>query len=264
VQFQSCPRPNIPTFDAYLKSLTAPVDSFYEAHLLESELFLITTDSQPIGSFGIHPSRLLTHFYIDTGLRRCAQFCLGQIISSTGVNTAFVPTCDEFFLSHVLDYDTLIINQAYFFSERGPQTDPNASSVSMTYRKAVSDDLSAIVAICGNFLTTPEKMVAAGQLYLGILGKEIVTIGVLEPSTLWPAVASIGMFTATQHRLQGRGAQMIRFLRATCHANGLQPVAGCWYYNHASKRTLEVAVMVTNTRLLKMEMREPRYSRSGP
>jgi hypothetical protein len=182
----------------------------------------------------------------------------------TGVRTAFVPTSDEFFLSHVFDYDTKVINQAYFFTEGKPLPGSEPSVAHLTYRKAEPRDVALMVSISGDFLTTPETMVASDQLYVGSLDKEMVSIGVLEASKLWPPTASIGMFTAAAHRLQGRGAQMIRFLRSTCHAHGLQPIAGCWYYNHASKRTLEVAGMVTNTRLLRVEMGEPRFTKSGP
>jgi hypothetical protein len=42
-------------------------------------------------------------------------------------------------------------------------------------------------------------------------------------------------------------------LMAACRDDGIMPLAGCWYYNHASKKTLEAAGMVTATRLLRFE-----------
>jgi hypothetical protein len=38
-----------------------------------------------------------------------------------------------------------------------------------------------------------------------------------------------------------------------CHAEGLRPIAGCWYYNDLSRKTLEAAGMTTPTRLLRFE-----------
>ncbi len=38
-----------------------------------------------------------------------------------------------------------------------------------------------------------------------------------------------------------------------CRQKELHPIAGCWYYNHNSKKTLERAGMVTQTRLLKVD-----------
>ena len=47
--------------------------------------------------------------------------------------------------------------------------------------------------------------------------------------------------------------QTIALLRRECERQGVRPIAGCWYYNHRSKRTLERAGMYAPTRLLKVE-----------
>jgi GNAT superfamily N-acetyltransferase len=80
-----------------------------------------------------------------------------------------------------------------------------------------------------------------------------VGFGVLVPSTLQDAVASIGMFTIAAFRGQGVGMATISLLMDECHKRGIRPVAGCWYFNHGSKRTLERAGMVSRTRLLKID-----------
>jgi hypothetical protein len=36
-----------------------------------------------------------------------------------------------------------------------------------------------------------------------------------------------------------------------CAQQGRRPIAGCWYYNHLSKKTLEKAGLFSQTRLLK-------------
>ena len=58
------------------------------------------------------------------------------------------------------------------------------------------------------------------------------------------------MFTIEPFRNTGVGTTTIALLMAECSRRGLRPVAGCWYYNHGSKRTLERAA-VTQTRLLR-------------
>ncbi|WP_181153121.1 hypothetical protein [Paenibacillus sp. AR247] len=42
--------------------------------------------------------------------------------------------------------------------------------------------------------------------------------------------------------------------RSAAAGQGIRPLSGCWYYNEASKRTLESAGMVTRTRLLRMKV----------
>ena len=65
-------------------------------------------------------------------------------------------------------------------------------------------------------------------------------------------VASCGMFVAELARRQGIGAAIIAYLIERCTKMKLRPVAGCWYYNHNSKKTLEKAGMFTQTGLLKI------------
>ena len=72
-------------------------------------------------------------------------------------------------------------------------------------------------------------------------------------SRFYPDVASIGMYTIEPYRNSGVGTATIALLVEECARRGLRAVAGCWYYNHASKRTLERAGMVTQTRLLRIE-----------
>ena len=75
----------------------------------------------------------------------------------------------------------------------------------------------------------------------------------MEPSRLHPQTASIGMFTVARARNQGVGTATIALLIGECRRRGIRPVAGCWYYNHSSKRTLEKAGMYSPTRYLRIE-----------
>jgi hypothetical protein len=45
----------------------------------------------------------------------------------------------------------------------------------------------------------------------------------------------------------------IAMLIEECRRRSLRPVAGCWYYNHRSRRTLQRAGMYSPTRLLKID-----------
>lgn len=49
------------------------------------------------------------------------------------------------------------------------------------------------------------------------------------------------------------GAATVALLIQQCSRRSMRAVAGCWYYNHSSRRTLERAGMITRTRLLKVE-----------
>ena len=77
-------------------------------------------------------------------------------------------------------------------------------------------------------------------------------IGIIEWGRLLPETASIGMFTVEAFRKQGVGRAILRHLKTHCLAHDRAPVAGCWAGNHASKRTLQAAGMVTKTRLFRV------------
>jgi RimJ/RimL family protein N-acetyltransferase len=70
---------------------------------------------------------------------------------------------------------------------------------------------------------------------------------------LYDDVASIGMYTMEPFRQSGVGTATIVTLMDECRRRSLRPVAGCWYYNHRSKQTLERAGMFSPTRLLKID-----------
>lgn len=60
----------------------------------------------------------------------------------------------------------------------------------------------------------------------------------------------IGMIVKKDYRNKGIGTYIITKLREVCCQENLIPVCGCWYYNHASKRTLEKAGFISNHRII--------------
>ncbi len=69
---------------------------------------------------------------------------------------------------------------------------------------------------------------------------------------MFESVASIGMFTLESLRSKGIGTSILLGLNDECARLGIHPIAGCWYYNQLSKKTLEKAGMFSPTRLLKI------------
>ena len=84
------------SFDAYLASLSSPIDSFLEGHVLESQFYHIVTEGQEIGSFAIHNGSLFTKSHIVGGTRRHEQEVFADILGQYRPSSALVPTCDGF------------------------------------------------------------------------------------------------------------------------------------------------------------------------
>jgi GNAT superfamily N-acetyltransferase len=243
-----------PLIKEYLQGLTSPFDSFLEEHILASTFYSIHVEMKEVGYYAIHNAQLLTQFYIRRSYQMHLQRMFSQVLERHAVKSLFVPTCDELLLSLAIDKEFTINKQAYFFQDS--QTEIPVSDIlgAEVFRPANQDDLQQIQQICGDFLDQYERRIENEEIFTYYRGSVLLGIGIAEKSRLLEGVASIGMFTNEAYRKQGVGRAIILQLRKWCEGHGLKPVSGCWYYNEASKRTLESAGMATKTRLLNIEV----------
>jgi GNAT superfamily N-acetyltransferase len=234
---------------AHLAALPEAIDSFLEEHILASAHYRIVVDGESAGLTAIHDGSLITRFALAAPYRRFGQPIFARVRRLEQAQSAFVPTCDEFFLAHALDEYRQVTKQAYVFATARDLPPPPAFAL----RPAALADAEVIRRHAGDFFDELERRITAGEIFLTLRDGETVGFGILAHSALYDNVASIGMYTIEGHRRQGVGTATIALLIAACRRRGLRPVAGCWYYNHASKRTLERAGMYAPTRLLRIE-----------
>ncbi len=232
-------------------ALPSPVDSYLEDHILASHHYRLEIAGESAGFASIHGRSLITQFAMSGPHRRHGQAAFRELRRLEEVRAAFVPTNDAFYLSHALDDYRQLRPQAYLFvhGHVEPEITPQ-ESYALTL--ATAADAASIRQETGDFFPRLDEEIAAGQIFVTRRHDEPVGYGVLVRATLYDDVASIGMFTRDPYRNQGVGTATIELLIAECRRRALRPVAGCWYYNHASKRTLERAGMVSPTRLLKV------------
>lgn len=251
IEFAPATMNAVPTLASYILALSSPIDSFLEDHIVQSAFQRIVINGEDAGHFAIHNDALLTQFHLVGKHRRHGSPLLAQIRHEFSVQTAFVPTCDEFFLSHALEDYAKLEKQACFFAEADAALP--AVNEAVHYQKAIANDVEAIAQMCGDFLDRYADRIDNNELHAGFIGNELVALGVIERSTLFPGQASIGMFTRELRRREAIGTSTIVYLRRVCHAESLRPIAGCWYGNGLSRKTLEAAGMTTPTRLLRFE-----------
>lgn len=237
----------------YLQSLSSPFDSFLEEHILSSTFYLIQDDSNDVGYWAVHDKERLTQFYIRRAYQMHSQPLFLQALEQHSIKYLFVPTCDELLMSLAIDQDFAINKQAYFFQDSLTSVSTELGDGEV-FRLATQDDLVQIGQVCGDFLDSYEPWIARGELFVYYRNADLLGIGLVGMSSLFDRLASIGMFTNDAYRKQGVGKAMIMQLRNWCKQKGITPVSGCWYYNEASKRTLESGGMVTRTRLLNIEV----------
>jgi RimJ/RimL family protein N-acetyltransferase len=237
---------------SHLATLLSAIDSFLEEHILASTHYRLIVDGENAGFASIHGESLITQFALADRHKEHGQHVFTQLRRREQVRSAFVPTADEFFLAHALDDYRHLAKQAYFFRTFSSAAAPIARENGIL-RLAEPGDAEAIRQGSGTFFGDVERSIEHRALFLTERRDEIVGFGLIEKSTLYDDVASVGMYTVGQHRQQGVGTVTIRLLMEECHRRGLRPISGCWYYNHGSKRTLERAGMFSQTRLLKVD-----------
>ncbi len=233
---------HVPTLASHKASLSSPIDSFLEDHIVQSVFYRIVIDDVDAGHFAVHESTLLTQFHLTGKHRRLGTPLLAQIKRDFSIRAAFVPTCDEFFLSHAVEDYARLEKQACFFVEADGVWP--AVNEAVHYGPAQAGDAEAIAAMCGDFIDRYAERIAGGQLHAGYIGDELVALGVIERSAMFPGQASIGMFTRESRRQQGIGNSTIVHLRRVCHAEAcgacampkgcdLSPAAGITTTFHA-------------------------------
>ena len=233
----------------HLAGLPNAFDSYRESYVLGSNHYRITVNGQNAGFASIHDQSLITQFAVDEPFRHLAQALFATLKRTERVQFAYVPSGDEFFLAHALDEHRTLATQAYFFSARA-----EIVAIPPEFRQVRSTlaDAARIRDISGDFLDPIEERIGRDELFLTMKGDDLAGFGIREVSALYDDVASIGMFTLPDRRGGGVGTATIALLAADTRRLGRRPVAGCWYYNHASKRTLERAGFAATSRLLKI------------
>ena len=239
-------------FNEYLESLTGPYDDFLVDHILKSEFYLMTQENDEIGYFAIFNETLLTQFYVRENYMHFAQVELKNIIETYDIKNAFVPTCDEVFLSHALDLKKEVHLQAYFFKETDRKVKP-ASFPKNMLRLAGPSDLEMVKSLSDGFFADVNEVTDDKKIYILGDDQEVYGFGVIVENKIHKNHLAIGMFTVEKHRQKGVGRSIILHLKALSHDLGYKSLPGCWYYNDNSKATLESCGFVTRTRLLRIE-----------
>ena len=238
-----------PWLDQYTQSLSTPFESFWEDHLLAASYYEFRWSDEPAGLTAVHDGSMLVLLYLKPAYSWLGQTAFAAARKLESVQTALVPSFDDHFISLAVEGARRVEPQAYVFQRVDPREAIGPEGFRM--RPAGPDDHQFIAATTDDFYAPVTDRIARGELFIGSHYDEVVSIGISEPSQLQPGICSIGMFVLPPFRRQGHGTSTILALQAHCLQNDLTPIAGCWYYNHNSKKTLERAGMASRSRLFR-------------
>lgn len=229
------------------------VDSFWEEHVLASSSYIILAEGKIIGFFAIHHKQLLTLFNLDIEYVNYAQELFNKAKHYEEVFEAFIPTGDELFLSLALDDFSKIEKQAYFSMDSQREIESYKVNKHFILTLATVGDIDLIRQYSDNFFEEGLIYhVEARHIYIARLLDEVVGFGIIDYGRVVPHFASIGMFVRAEYRCQGMATNILLSLKNLVHEKGLQPISGCWYYNHNSKKSAQSAGLCSKTRLLRI------------
>ena len=242
-----------PLFRQYKKTLSGVCDDFWEDHILRADFYTITIDGNSAGYFAVYEKTKLTQFFLPDEYLNFAQPVFQHILAEYSIQTAFVATCDELFLSLCLDFYRSVELQAYFFDGSVPhEVRPPEFSRSCIVPLS-AEELSEVKKITGDFfddVTEDDLLLKKTMLYRLRENGETLGFGIVVPGRLLLQYASVGMITLGPYRRRGVGRSIQLHLGDLCRENGVLPIAGCWYRNENSKRTIESVGRYSKTRLL--------------
>jgi hypothetical protein len=236
--------------EEYIQHISIPYDDFLEAHILSSKIYTVTLGGQPAGFFGVL-DQLLTIFYVTDLYFNQARAVFEKIKAETHVTEAFIPTTDLGALSVALESYKEIQIQALHFTHTKRAVRP-AEFGRDQLRLATLADLTSVQALAGDFLEDYEQSIKNEEIYLLEDQGELLGLGVLVQNQIMKNVIGTGMFAREDRRGQGIGRSIILHLKDIVIRRGKIPVPGCWYYNTNSRRTLESAGYITQSKLLRI------------
>ncbi|MFJ7512871.1 hypothetical protein ACIQW7_26070 [Peribacillus simplex] len=96
--FKECKQSDIvDLIQRYVSTLSSPIDSFLEEHILNSVFYTIRYNSEVAGYYAIHNNQYLTQFYLDLSYYKESQEIFDNVLKDHSIRSILVPTCDELF-----------------------------------------------------------------------------------------------------------------------------------------------------------------------
>ncbi|KAF0193924.1 MAG: N-acetyltransferase GCN5 [Bacillota bacterium] len=230
---------------AYLQSLPSPMDSYLEDNLDKSQIFSIMASDTHIGFLGVQGATLW-FFYVVKSHTRHAQAIFEEATHKLNVKEVFFQTYDNLLVSLVMDWEFEKKKGAYFFEDTFHMKRPSLSFANTSFTQAEASDFSFIQQETNNFFDALD--LSNGEIFMLHAGDDLLGCGISVRGRYFTDYTSIGMVTCTRFRKQGVGKLILWHLKEWCYEQGLIPIAGCWYYNTLSRKTLESAGLTPRAR----------------
>src|SRR5665647_1513975 len=237
----------------HLKVFSYHMDSWPEERLVETEKFIILLNGEKVGYTAIKGNSIF-YFYVRKEFYRFAPSILEEIIAKKEIKSVFVLTQDTYLSALVAEWDYEKKKLGCGFTDLGSTDQNDILESGETFRVATQGDCGKIKEMSGDFFDEPgagfsclEDRIDAGNIFVLVYQEEIMGGGIMERSQLFGGTVSIGMYTNSLFRKKGVAKKILLNLKKQAYIENLMPVAGCWYYNTLSRKSLEAAGMIVTT-----------------
>jgi len=223
--------------------LVHPMDSYCEDKLDESTIYRIIHEGIYIGYVGIIGDEL-RFFHVLPVYFKYAPDAFEYCIKQKGIKTVNIMTQDSLLVSLIAEWDFRIEKEGCYFIDSGRQEKPQVEASRAQFRTAGLSDMPAIIRETGDFFDKLEERINAETIFVLEDGEDLLGWGIVERGRLFSDCVSIGMITCREHRKKGVAQTILWHLKEWAYLHNLKPIAGCWYYNVLSRKSLEAAGMI--------------------
>lgn len=224
--------------------LSSPWDSYMEENLFKNETLAIYVDDRLVGHASVNKDMLFS-FYVRPSHFSIAPSIFADFVKEFRMETAQAMTNDPLFAALLMEWEYEITEKnACFFTDGGKTSKPSVKAEHPVFRIACASDIPAIGKHTGDFFDVLEERIAESTIFVLEDGAELMGCGVLEPGKIHRDCVSIGMITRKEYRHRGVAQTILWQLKEWAYTHGLRPIAGCWYYNVLSRKSLESVGMI--------------------
>jgi len=236
--------------NAHIRSLAFPMDTWLEEAMLTSDIYSFKFDSQCVGYCAIKDQEM-HFFHVFQSAYRHAPSLLERVINEHDIKKVQVMTQDSQLCALMAEWDYEIERNACWFSDSKCEIDRTAKVQNAVFRAAAQRDCARIRRMAGDFFDDKsggfsclEERIDAETIFVLEENGELLGGGLIEYGQICTGYISIGMFANHAHRQKGVAKTILLSLKDYVYALGKQPIAGCWYYNTLSRKSLESAGMI--------------------
>jgi GNAT superfamily N-acetyltransferase len=229
--------------NSHKSHLAHPMDSYCEDKLDESTIYRIIHEGTDIGYAGIIGDEL-RFFHVLPVYFKYAPDAFEYCIKQKGIKTVNVMTQDSLLVSLIVEWNFRVEKEGCYFVDAGRQEKPQVEASRAQFRTADLSDMPAIIKETGDFFDKLEERINAETIFVLEEGNDLMGCGIVEQGRLFKDCVSIGMITCREHRKKGVAQTILWHLKEWAYLQNLKPIAGCWYYNVLSRKSLEAAGMI--------------------